>query len=309
MHQIETYNLALALDWEYDWDFVLLLERIAQQSGLSTYIVWPQNFEETLDSLRKQRLTFQYLIDRASDTSPEFYPLQEWVCQQAGRVFEPLQTLRWVSDKATMHLEFIEAGLHTPYTIILPPCRTVETIHLSVAELACLGRPFIIKPANTTGGGIGVVNGAESLHDILEARQQYRADKYLLQEKVTPIKSNGRTFWFRAHYACGLEQCAWWDEITHRYEEVSRDDIEHYRLQALFQIVKKIAGICHLRFFSTEIALCEDGRFVVVDYVNESCDMRLQSRHYDGVPDRIVQKCANSIVNFVKQRLNNAGPL
>ena len=29
------------------------------------------------------------------------------------------------------------------------------------------------------------------------------------------------------------------------------------------------------------------GQFVTVDYVNEICDMRLQSRHPDGVPDRL----------------------
>jgi hypothetical protein len=29
------------------------------------------------------------------------------------------------------------------------------------------------------------------------------------------------------------------------------------------------------------------GRFVTVDYVNETCDMRLQSRYADGVPDRL----------------------
>jgi hypothetical protein len=43
-----------------------------------------------------------------------------------------------------------------------------------------------------------------------------------------------------------------------------------------------------LEFFSSEIALTNDGLFVAVDYVNEICDMRLQSKHYDGVPDAIV---------------------
>jgi len=40
-------------------------------------------------------------------------------------------------------------------------------------------------------------------------------------------------------------------------------------------------------FFSTEIALAKDGRYVVVDYVNDPCDMRPQSKHFDGVPDTI----------------------
>jgi len=49
-----------------------------------------------------------------------------------------------------------------------------------------------------------------------------------------------------------------------------------------------IANITQLDFFSTEIVLTNDGKFVVIDYVNDQCDMRLKSRHIDGVPDSAV---------------------
>jgi hypothetical protein len=42
---------------------------------------------------------------------------------------------------------------------------------------------------------------------------------------------------------------------------------------------------------------------VVIDYVNEICDMRLQSQHYDGVLDEMVRKIAVQIVSHVRQQL------
>jgi len=66
------------------------------------------------------------------------------------------------SDKASMHLEFITAGIQVPYTIIISPYNSQREVKLSLSELAQLGRPFIIKPANTTGGGIGVVTGRKA---------------------------------------------------------------------------------------------------------------------------------------------------
>ncbi|MBN1466008.1 hypothetical protein JXA02_09615, partial [candidate division KSB1 bacterium] len=163
-----------------------------------------------------------------------------------------------------------------------------------------LGRPFIIKPANTTGGGVGVVDGAESLHDVLAARREFKSDKYLLQEKVKPLHIDDKRFWFRGFYAFGLVQCVWWDDATHIYKELLPEEVTAYGLSPLFSITEKISTICKLNFFSTEICLTSSETFVVVDYVNEACDMRLQSLHADGVPDAIVQNIATSLCSHVQ---------
>ena len=47
-----------------------------------------------------------------------------------------------------------------------------------------------------------------------------------------------------------------------------------------------------------EIARDARGRLLVVDYVNEICDMRLQSAHPDGVPDAVVARIANRIAAY-----------
>ena len=298
----QIFDFCVATDWEYDKDFVNLIEHVAREKyGLSTYIVESFNLDETINRIDHGELGFHFFYDRGSDSSPEFLKLHELMLHNQTPVLDPLERLKWASDKATMHLEFIANGLITPYTIIIPPFNTSEKILFSVADLANLGRPFIIKPANTTGGGIGVVEGAETLQDILTARKVYDNDKYLLQEKVTPIEKDGRRFWFRGFFCCGFIQCSWWDDSTHIYEPLSLDHVKLHQLDELHCIVEKISKIIQLNFFSTEIALSQNGKFVIIDYVNEICDMRLKSNHRDGVPDEIVQKIVHQIVDYVKE--------
>jgi len=297
------FDLAVAYDWDYDQDFVERLGDLACQAGLRVFIVDSRNLRQTIRALQEKKLAFRCLLDRASDTQSASYPLQE-ICASSGtEIIEPVSRLAWASDKATMHLEFISQGLLTPYTIILPPFQSAAEIQLSLADLALLGRPFIIKPANTTGGGIGVVDGAETLQDVLRARQEFRSDKYLLQEKVLPLETDGLRFWFRGFYAFGLIRCAWWDDRTHRYRVVESHEISRYRLESLEPVIRKIASICRLRFFSTEIARMPDGRDIVIDYVNESCDMRLESRHPDGVPDQLVADLSRHIIRSIQEIL------
>jgi hypothetical protein len=73
-----------------------------------------------------------------------------------------------------------------------------------------------------------------------------------------------------------------------------------YHLQPLAMMIKKIAANCELQFFSTEPAWDTEDRFYAIDYVNEICDMRLQSKRYDGVPDDLVRLISESIVNYIK---------
>ena len=132
-----------------------------------------------------------------------------------------------------------------------------------------------------------MITGAETLRDVIDSRMHHQEDKYLLQEKVVPAELAGRRGWFRVFFVCsGIFPC-WWDDLTHIYSEVTEDQAGSFSLSPLVSITREISAVCGLDFFSTEIALTSDGRFLTVDYVNEICDMRLQSRHSDGVPDRL----------------------
>ncbi len=294
-------DFAIAWDWEYDREFVRLLESSAQALGLRTYAISHHNCEETLHAVQQGRLHFEVLLDRTAETDEHFAPLIRTLARHGAKHLNPPEAVRHASDKANMHLEFITAGIQVPYTIIVSPFNKKREVELTLSELAHLGRPFIIKPANTTGGGVGVILGAETLKDVIESRQHHKNDKYLLQEEILPSVLDGRKGWFRVFGVCGMIIPCWWDPGTHIYAEVSSSDQRRWGLVELTSVTRIVASVCRLDFFSTEIAITDARKFVAVDYVNEVCDMRLKSFHIDGVPDRIVAAVARKLARRAQQ--------
>ena len=139
--------------------------------------------------------------------------------------------------------------------------------------------------------------------DVIESRQHHKNDKYLLQEKIAPVMLDGKKGWYRVLCVFGQPFPCWWDDETHVYTMMTRADVVGYGLRPLITMTRKIHEICALDFFSTEIAATPERRFVAVDYVNETCDMRLQSRHPDGVPDVLVQEICRRIARHLKSHL------
>jgi len=293
-------DICLAADWEHDRDFLSLLDRSLRSRGLGTYVVWPHNLEKLLQELRSGSLGFRFVLDRASATSPEFLELYRILSRTGARFLDDPNKILWASDKATMHLEFISGGIRVPYTLILAPFAAAKDISLSKDTLSRLGCPFFVKPANTTGGGVGVFEHGTCLEDILTVRQQHKQDKYLVQERIYPLEKEGRRFWFRAFHVCGSLFATWWHDRNHVYEPLLPEQVERYALQPLFGMIRAIAGVCRLNFFSTELVLDLAGRWVAVDYVNDSCDLRLKSRHADGVPDEVVRQIAERIADYAR---------
>ncbi len=298
---MEKFDFAISYEWEYDIDFVDKVEFILQNEGISTYRISYYNIYEVTENVKHKKLSFRSYIDRASDVDEDFLELGEILQKRKCRIFNPYDRVNHTTDKASMHLEFITGGLQVPYSIIIPPHKKNETIKLSIEELAVLGRPFIIKPCNTTGGGLGVVTGAETLKEVFEERKNLDEDKYILQEKVIPRFFDGKRAWFRCFWAFGKSFCCWWDDQTHHYSILTRDEIERFKLNKLFRITSRIAKITKLDFFSSEIAVTKDDRFVVIDYVNDQCDMRFQSKHYDGVPDEVIDQIILQLARAIKK--------
>lgn len=289
------FTIAIAWDWEYDSEFVSILERHVQAHGLRSYSISHHNVVETLRKFQRGELAFGTYLDRAAETDERFASLARALRKSSTAFLNPPDAVVTAIDKATMHLEFLTKGIRVPFTIIISPFNKKKEVELTLSDLSKLGRPFIIKPANTTGGGIGVILGAESLKDVIETRQHHKNDKYLLQEKVIPILLNGRRAWFRVFFVFGLILACWWDDESHLYSRVTKSELNTHALRPLVTITKKISEVCRLNFFSTEIAATHGGKFVVVDYVNDVCDMRLQSRHADGVPDDVVAEICRRI--------------
>jgi len=201
-----------------------------------------------------------------------------------------------------MHQKLAENNVHVPYTIILSPYR--DWTKIKIGELIRLGEPFIIKPA-TGGGGVGVEANAKTLFDIVKAREGRSREKFLLQEKVLPAHFGNRRAWFRTYYICGEVLSCWWDDQTHIYFRVTPEEEKIYGLERLKTVGLKIAELSKLDFFSAEIAIVDRETFVVVDYVNDQCDMRLKSKFHDGVPDDVVEEIAFNLAREVQKRINS----
>jgi hypothetical protein len=292
------YDLCLAWNWEYDADFVNLMEAECKARDISLLQVTPQTLDQVLGGLVDGTITYSTLFDRASETDPRFQPLVDWAVRHGSFCVNPQHRTTWAVDKGTMHLEFISRGLYTPYTIILSPFNKHAAIQ--PADLGLLGGSFAIKPA-CEGGGDGVILEATSWEQVLSARQQYPHEKYLLQAHVTTCILDGRPAWFRVLYCDGAVYLNWWDQHTHLYTRVSAAEKARFGLVGLRQIASRIAQICGLRLFSTEIAQTDDGQFLVVDYVNDPVDMRLQSKTVDGVPDVYVESIVARLVRLAEK--------
>lgn len=292
---MDSYDLCLARNWEYDADFVELLDEACRSRGLSVLQINPDNLVHLMQSLVDSQITFQTFFDRASDTDPRFVPLVRWACNHVLHHINFNELACRARNKVAMH-QAISVLMQTPYTIILPSHD--ERPILPEIDLDSLGASFSIKPAYG-GGGDGVVIKATSLSQVLVTRREYPAQEYLLQTHIVPAQLGSRPAWFRVIYCAGQMYPCWWDMCTHIYNPVTSPEESCYNLGPLRSITTSIACICRIELFSTEIALTPDGHFIIVDYVNDPIDLRPQSKSFDGVPDDIVHDITERLADLV----------
>ncbi len=283
------YDLCLAWNWEYDADVVAMLEAACLARQRSVLQVTPRNLTAVCQGLERGELSFAALFDRASDEDVAFLSIVEWAAKHRLRCINHHDRAQDAWDKATMHSEFLQAGIRTPCTLILPAFSTQP--ELPTLDTAVLGSRFVVKPA-CRGGGLGVVQDARWPDDVTAARQLYPEDRYLLQTCVVPAALGARQAWFRLIYCLGHVYLCWWDPLTHVYGPVTPAEESRFGLSRLHAMVRAIAHVCGLGLFSTEIALTDQDELIAVDYVNDPLDLRLQSRAMEGVPDEIVGNIA-----------------
>jgi hypothetical protein len=295
---MQTSDLCLAWNWEYDADFLILLENACRLRGLQLLQATPRNIDKLIEAVTHQYILFHVFWDRASEHDIRFKPLVDWIAGQQITCINAHEKTARACDKAAMHYTLIGAGLHTPYTIILPSF--IDQPELPSVNLQPLGTRFAIKPAHG-GGGEGVVIDATTIDEVLAARQEHPADHYLLQAHIDPIDINSRPAWFRVIYCTGKSYPCWWNPQTHIYTPVTANEEVDLGFSQLNDMVQTIARVSGLEILSTEIALTASGKYVVIDYVNDQIDLRLQSKAPDCVPDFIVQEIAERVAGLVQQ--------
>lgn len=291
------FDLCLPWYWEYDIDFVQMVERACHARSLSFLQVTPDDLLEQTTALYMGETSFSWLLDRSQDDR-RFEPLIRWAREHPVHRINPAELSAWSEDKTTMHLELIQAGLNTPYTILLPSF--IDKPVLPELDMTPLGTQFVIKPSHG-GGGEGVVMGASTRDQVLRARMEFPQQKYLVQAYVEPQILDGRPAWFRIFYAADECYPCWWHPRTHAYAVLTGQEEALYGLQKLRSDTRRIASICRLDWFTTEIALANE-HFIVVDYVNDGIDTRIQSRALDGVPDGIMQAVVDRLVGLIKEK-------
>jgi hypothetical protein len=293
------FDLCVAWNWIYDTDFIGLLDQSCQSRSLSLLQITPGNLPQMLNGLVGREFSCRVFFDRASDEDPQFLPLVQWVQEDSIYAINAYEKASRTWDKARMHSLLIAHGLNVPTTIILPPY--IDKPEIPARDLCSLGEKFTIKPAHGSGG-VGVFTRASTWEQVLEVRMEHATDHYLLQAHVAPVQLDTRPAWFRVIYCCGDVYPCWWNPASHIYAPISEAETSTFQLDPLNGIAREIARICKLDLFSTEIAYNAEGLFIVIDYVNDQIDLRLQSSTVEGVPDEIVKSVADRLVGELVHR-------
>jgi glutathione synthase/RimK-type ligase-like ATP-grasp enzyme len=288
------YDLCLSWYWQYDDDFVRYIEQACATRNLTLWLITPRNILDSATAIYSGQSGFRTLLDRAVDDL-RFEPIRRFAKENHLRRINPLELSHWAEDKATMHLELIQAGVETPYTILIAPF--IDQPILPWLDLTPLGEKFVLKPA-VGGGGEGVMMNASTLDDVRCARLEFPDQKYLAQAHIEPRLLSGRKAWFRIFYVGGDCIPCWWNPSTHIYKVLTSEEETQFELAPLRQVTERIARVCKLDWFSTEIAFTNDDKFVAVDYVNDSIDTRIQSKAVDGVPDDVMKRITNRLIEL-----------
>lgn len=295
---MNSYDLCLAWYWEYDVDFVRMVESACATRGVSLWQVTPESLLRTIRSLQAQEIKPAMLFDRANDDL-RFDPVRKWAQGNGVYYINPPDVAFKAEQKDEFHHLLVENCISVPRTIVLPPF--LDHHLLDPLDLSPLGVPFVAKPAYA-GGGTGVALNLSNWEQVLEARINVPNQRYLLQSHIETRMIDGRQSWFRVYYCDGRIYPCWWDTDTHITAPVTAYEEARHSLGKLREITRLIGRLSRLDIFSTEIALTPEGDFVAVDYVNDSIDLRAQSKAVDGVPDIVLWFIAYALVGLVERR-------
>ncbi|MBU4199318.1 MAG: hypothetical protein KKG09_10905 [Verrucomicrobia bacterium] len=83
--------------------------------------------------------------------------------------------------------------------------------------------------------------------------------KFFIRRKVLPYHLGEKRAWFRMFWVLGRVIPCWWDDLTHVYQAVSKEEERGYALQRLSAITALVAKVSRMNLSATEIAVDEDG--------------------------------------------------
>jgi hypothetical protein len=307
---MKVYDFGVNWSGDTEEDFIKYLRNACSKKKLSFIWISHKNVKDVARELESNSLRIRVLLDTEA-TFHQPKDIYARVCfavkDGGGVVINDPDRAEAATDKAFMHYELASEGFNVPYTVVVRNWES-KTFRLSDEERKNLMIPFIIKPARGYGQ-LGVIREAKgTIREIAQARKFDPNDDFLLQEKIAPVHLSEKRAWFRVINVFETIIPCWWDDQNHLYQHVKQEDFNQHGLFSLAKIIAKIASLTGIVWFSTEVAIDKKygtKRFVVIDYVNDQCDMTTQSESRGGVPDNVVKYTADSIVEAACRWIKN----
>jgi hypothetical protein len=303
------------------------LAQAAAEYDLSCALIHDGIVNEVLKRLTSGSMTIGFHLDYMAlwhVTEDPFARLSFAVQDAGGRPVNLPARSRAFTDKAAAHAELLRHGLGAPATVIVRPwqgersltARELQSLRFDEAN-ACV----FVKPANGFAGrGVQRVERptTESLHAALAAVRQFdRHDTILVQRGVRGPRllcEDGveRPAYWRVLGCLGDLFAFWWTPQSSAngrasYRAVTSGEMRRYRLSSILAYAQALADLSGLDWFSTELCLSdgpEESRFTVIggdgrerpvvaiDYLNDQCDVDVQSRVPGAAPDLFVRRLA-----------------
>ena len=302
------------------------LAQAAADHDLSCALIHDGIVHEALQRLTSGSLTIGYHLDYFAlwHVAEDPYNRLSFAVQDAGgRPVNLPARSKAFTDKAATHAELLRHGLGTPATVIVRPWsdRSLTPKEIQALQLDEENASVFVKPANGFAGrGVQHVSKPtpENLHAALTAVRQFdRNDSILVQRGVrwpSLLCEDGveRAAYWRVLGCLGDLFAFWWSPQGSTngrpsYRAVTSGEMRRYHLQPLLAYAQALADLSGLDWFSTELCLSEgteesrfsvigaDGRerpVVAIDYLNDQCDLDVQSRVPGAPPDLFVRRMA-----------------
>jgi hypothetical protein len=295
---VRIYDLAMTHKLDADDLFIHRIQQHCAEARLNFFLIEPAWVETFYQSMQEKKVWTRVLLNMHSEHHlPDdiYHKLVKLASEQNTEVIDPPERALQAFDKARLHPQLIGAGVHVPYTVVVPRAQ-IEMFQLTEEQKEGLGTPFVIKPSLGYGRK-GLVLDATGEKDLQRSLVAWPDENYLLQKRIIPREINGAPAYFRVYFVFGSVWFAWWNCYKDNYRIVTPHEGHEFNLKPLEEIIRRIAALTGMNFFSSEIAQTESGEFVVIDYMNDQCHMLSQSANpLIGVPDEIVTGIARQLV-------------
>jgi hypothetical protein len=305
------------------------LARSAADHGLRCAVIHEEVVHEALRRLESSRLRIGYHLDYFAlwHVPGDLYARLSLAVQDTGgRPVNSPARARAFTDKAAAHAELLRHGLGVPPAVVIRPWaagRTLTPAQRDALRLHESGAGVYIKPAHGYAGR-GVVYVGHTDPQTIEAalasaRECDRGDAILVQRAVCPPllpceDGVDRPAYWRVLHCLDEWMLFWWQPQDRvgpgrpSYRMVSPAELRRHRLQPVLAYAKALAALTGLDWFSTELCLGDgpdpsrftvpgpDGReraVLAIDYVNDQCDVVVQSHWPGGLPDLVVRRLAS----------------